>query len=79
MSRDRHPPLPKLHLIDDVAELLGLSSRTVRRLIARGELLACHLGRSVRVHPDDLADYIDRHRGRCPRLTSRGHSSHYDE
>jgi excisionase family DNA binding protein len=76
MGRDRKTPLPKLHLIDEVAEILGLSTRTVRRLITRGELLACHLGRSVRVHPDDLADYIDQHRGRCPREATRGRSSH---
>jgi excisionase family DNA binding protein len=79
MNRDRRPPLPKLHLIDEVAELLGLSTRTVRRMIARGELLACHLGRSVRVHPHDLADYIDRHRGRCPHMASRIISSHSEE
>jgi excisionase family DNA binding protein len=36
----------------------------VRRLIARRELVACRLGRSVRVHPDDLAAYIDRRLGR---------------
>ena len=76
MSRDRRHPLSKLHLIDEDAEILGLSTRTVRRLITRGELLACHLGRSVRVHPDDLAHYIDRHRGRCPREATRGRSSH---
>jgi excisionase family DNA binding protein len=79
MSRDRRPPLPKLHVIDDVAEILGLSTRTVRRMIAKRELPAVHLGRSVRVHPDDLADYIDRHRGRCPRLATRVVSSHHQE
>jgi excisionase family DNA binding protein len=43
---------------------LGVSTKTVRRLIARRELVACRLGRSVRVHPDDLADYVNRQRGR---------------
>jgi excisionase family DNA binding protein len=56
-------PCSKLLLIDQVAEGLGVSTRTVRRLIARGELVACRLGRSVRVHPDDPAAYIDRRRG----------------
>ena len=79
MRRERQPPLPKLHLIDEVAEILGLSTRTVRRLIARGELVACRLGRSVRVHPDDLAAYIDRRRGRCPQEAARGRSSHHEE
>jgi excisionase family DNA binding protein len=58
------PPSPKLLLIDEVAALLEVSTRTVRRLIARRELVACRLGRSVRVHPDDFAAYINRHRGR---------------
>ena len=53
----------RLLLIDQVAASLGVSARTVRRLIARRELVACRLGRSVRVHPDDLAAYIDRRRG----------------
>ena len=64
MTPDRQRRLPKLHRIDDAADILDVSSRTVRRLIAARELAACRLGRSVRVHPDDLAAYIDRRRGR---------------
>jgi excisionase family DNA binding protein len=63
MTNERRQPF-RLLLIDQVAEGLGVSTRTVRRLIARRELVACHLGRSVRVHPDDLAAYIDGRRGR---------------
>jgi excisionase family DNA binding protein len=63
MKNERRQP-SRLLLIDQVAEGLGVSTRTVRRLIARGELVACRFGRSVRVHPDDLAAYIDRRRGR---------------
>ena len=63
MKNERQPPSPKLHLIDEVAAILRVSTKTVRRLIARRELAACRLGRSVRVHPDDLAAYIDRRRG----------------
>jgi excisionase family DNA binding protein len=64
MRDERRQPLARLLLIDDVAEGLGVSTRTVRRLIAKGELVACRLGRLVRIHPDDLAAYIDRRRGR---------------
>jgi excisionase family DNA binding protein len=32
-----------------VAELLNISPRTVRRLIARGELAVVRIGRSVRI------------------------------
>jgi excisionase family DNA binding protein len=63
MKHERQQSCSRLLLIDQVAEGLGVSSRTVRRLIARRELVACRLGRSVRVHPDDLAAYIDRRRG----------------
>ena len=34
---------PRLLLIDQVAEGLGVSAKTVRRLIARRELVACRL------------------------------------
>jgi excisionase family DNA binding protein len=64
MKNERLQPFFRLLLIDQVAMDLGVSKRTVRRLIARRELVACRLGRSVRVHPDDLAAYIDRRRGR---------------
>jgi excisionase family DNA binding protein len=64
MKRERQTAVARLLLIDQVADGLGVSTRTVRRLIARDELVACRLGRSVRVHPDDLADYVNRRRGR---------------
>src|SRR5919108_147993 len=64
MNDERRQPFSRLLLIDQVAEALGVSMKTVYRLIARRELVACRLGRSVRVHPDDLTDYVDRQRGR---------------
>jgi excisionase family DNA binding protein len=64
MTHEHQRTVPRLHLIDEVAAILGVSVRTVRRLIAAEELMACRLGRSVRVHPDDLAAYIGRRRGR---------------
>ena len=64
MKNERLQPSSRLLLTDQVAMDLGVSARTVRRLIARRELVACRLGRSVRVHPDDLAAYIDGRRGR---------------
>jgi excisionase family DNA binding protein len=64
MRDERRQSIARLLLIGQVAEGLGVSTRTVRRLIARRELVACRLGRSVRVHPDDLADYVNRQRGR---------------
>jgi excisionase family DNA binding protein len=63
MKNERQPLSPKLHLIDEAAEILRTSTRTVRRRIAKGEIKACRVGRLVRLHPDDLAAYIDRRRG----------------
>ena len=64
MKTEREPSSPKLYVVDEVAEILDVSGRTVRRKIAKGDLVACRFGRLVRVHPDDLAAYIDRQRGR---------------
>jgi len=64
MKHERQSAVARLLLIDEVAEGLGVSVKTVRRLITKRELTACHFGRLVRVHPDDLAAYIDRQRGR---------------
>ena len=64
MKLERQTAVARLLLIDQVADGLGVSTKTVRRLIARRELVACRLGRSVRVHPDDLAAYVNRRRGR---------------
>lgn len=63
MKNERQPTFSKLLVIEHVGEILGVSAKTVRHLIARCELVACRFGRSVRVHPDDLADYINRRRG----------------
>ncbi len=48
--------------IDDVAEILRLSTKQVRRIIASGDLVAHRFGRLLRVSPEDLQDYVARHR-----------------
>ena len=57
------PDMKKLtHLqlltVEEVAERLSVSVRTVRRLIDGGELPAHRMGRMVRVSVDDLDRYI---------------------
>jgi excisionase family DNA binding protein len=47
-----------LHDVGAVAERLDVSARTVRRLIAAGELPVHRIGRSVRVSADDLARFL---------------------
>ena len=41
-----------------VAELLGMSAKTIDRRIRTGELPVIRDGRIIRVHPDDLERYL---------------------
>jgi excisionase family DNA binding protein len=45
-----------------VARLLSVSHSQVERLVARGELPAFHVGRSVRVELVELVSFIERNR-----------------
>jgi excisionase family DNA binding protein len=71
MSSSSRPPggrsqptiaLPRLLTVDEVADALGICARTVRRLIARGELATHRLGRAVRVAEDDYRRLVARSR-----------------
>jgi excisionase family DNA binding protein len=44
----------------EVARIANVSLSTVRREIDRGELRARHVGRQLRIDPDDFRDYLDR-------------------
>jgi excisionase family DNA binding protein len=48
--------------IQDVADELSVSSRTVRRLLDAGELAYYRVRRGVRVEPADLQDYKRRNK-----------------
>lgn len=48
--------------VDQTADVLQVSPRHVRRLIARGALVAHRFGRLVRIGPVDLKAYTDAHR-----------------
>lgn len=52
------PPLPQLLSIDDVSAILAVSSKTVRRMIDRGALSACRVGRLMRIDRAVLERYI---------------------
>jgi len=54
----RGRPLSKLRTIDETAEFLNVSPRTVRRLIDSGALGAHRFGRLVRIGDEDLAVLI---------------------
>ena len=48
--------------IEEVADFLSLSTRSVRRLISRGLLPVHRFGRAVRIAEADLRVYIATHR-----------------
>jgi excisionase family DNA binding protein len=53
--------LPRLLSMADVADVLGLSIRTVRRMVSMGELPIVRLNnRTVRFRPEDVKALIDR-------------------
>jgi excisionase family DNA binding protein len=48
--------------MNDAAEHLGLSLRTVRNIIEQGDLVVHKFNSRIKIHPKDLDDYIDRAR-----------------
>jgi excisionase family DNA binding protein len=51
-------PVTRLRTIDEAADLLNVSPRTVRRLIEAGALPVHRLGRLVRIADPDLAAFL---------------------
>jgi excisionase family DNA binding protein len=51
--------MPLLLDYDEVGQLLGVSDRTVQRLVADGALPSVTIGRSRRVRPEDLREYVN--------------------
>jgi excisionase family DNA binding protein len=56
--RSQSTTLRNFHTIQEVSDSLEISSRTVSRWIASGELIAHRLGRSVRIADDDLRVFL---------------------
>lgn len=54
--------LARLLTIDQAAEILNTSPKTVQRRLEAGELPVIRDGRIVRIHPADLARYISARR-----------------
>lgn len=53
--------LLRFYSIEEVADLLRVSPRTVRRWIKAGQLRAHRFGRTMRIACEDLQDFIARH------------------
>ena len=55
-------PFTKFYTVDQVAEDLNVSPRSVRRWIKRKTLVAHHFGAAVRIAESDLKAFIARQR-----------------
>ena len=53
----RNPTTRRFYTIDEVAGILNVHPRTVRRYIDCGDLKSHKMGRSVRISDDDLRAY----------------------
>lgn len=51
-------PLPTLLSVEATAQQLSVCTKTVRRLIERGVLPCCRVGRLVRIRSADLEQFV---------------------
>ncbi len=51
-------PLPTLLSVEATAQQLSVCTKTVRRLIDRGALPCCRVGRLVRIRAVDLEQFV---------------------
>jgi len=61
MADPTHTPneaLPALLTLDQAAEVLQVSTKTIRRWIDAGELVAHRIGRQLRISEADLQSFI---------------------
>jgi excisionase family DNA binding protein len=66
----RARPVGKLRTIEETAELLSVSVRTVRRLIESGALPVHRIGRAVRISDADIAAFLAANRSAEGRIIS---------
>lgn len=65
-SANERSPIPRLMKPGEVAAALSCSVRTIYAVIATGDLRTVRVGQgggAIRVHPADLAAYVNRLRG----------------
>ena len=62
-NRTHSKQTSRFHSVSEIAEILDVSQRTVRRWIDQGELIAHRLGRNVRVSETDLRAFLALRRG----------------
>lgn len=64
------PRAPRMMTYAEVADVLGVSVRTVIRAVNSGALVATRIGRSTRIAVSDLRSYLDARRDLSPRQRS---------
>lgn len=52
----------EFYTVEEVAELLKVHDRTIRREIQRGKLKKVMIGNSLRIRRDDLEEYLEKNR-----------------
>ena len=62
--------VPRMMTMPEVADVLGVSVRTVIRAINCGDLVATRIRRSTRIAVSDLRNYLDTRRDLSPRARS---------
>ena len=62
MKKTEPAALPRLLTLQDTADILNSSMKTLRRRIEEGQLPVIRDGRMLRVHPADLERYISARR-----------------
>jgi excisionase family DNA binding protein len=63
MKPPASPPKPaRMLTVDAVAEHLDVSTKSVRRWVASGALVAHRMGRLLRVSPDNLRSFLNKQR-----------------
>lgn len=59
------PDAPEpMQTIEQVATWLNVARSTVYLMLERGELPVVRIGRSVRIRPEDVREYLERNTGR---------------
>lgn len=59
---ERKQPTPSFFTERTLADYLAVSDRTIRNWIRRGELPSYKLGAARRIDPEDVEDFLTRHR-----------------
>lgn len=57
---------PKHLTVNEVAEVLSVDHKTIRRLIREGQLVAVKIAGAIRIPEDGLMDYLERAKIRKP-------------